>query len=264
MGGRRAGRRRVSRHAQHGDRHNLARYDGVYAEWSTNEKVAYEVAFGAAMGGARALTAMKSAGGSVAADPLISSVYTGVNGGLVVCLAGDPGMASGMTEQDDRYFGRISSMPMLEPADSQECYEYAKRAFAMSEEFDVPVMVRLSIQTAHQKSIVRFDGQIAATGTARRPDATRAGARPPTARREVLPAAQVLAPAAPQPARARGRLYEFAEASAASGDLARVEPAAGPVTLQGGGTARIGVVSAGAAYLSAREALPGAAFSSSA
>ena len=141
---------------------NLARYDGVYAEWSTNEKVAYEVAFGAAMGGARALTAMKSAGGSVAADPLISSVYTGVNGGLVVCLAGDPGMASGMTEQDDRYFGRISSMPMLEPADSQECYEYAKRAFAMSEEFDVPVMVRLSIQTAHQKSIVRFDGEVAA------------------------------------------------------------------------------------------------------
>ena len=133
---------------------NLAKYDGVYAEWSTNEKVAYEVAFGAAMGGARALTAMKSAGASVAADPLISSVYTGVNGGLVVCLAGDPGMASGMTEQDDRYFGRMSSMPMLEPADSQECYDYVKLAFDLSEEFDVPVMVRLSIQTAHQKSIV--------------------------------------------------------------------------------------------------------------
>ena len=133
---------------------SLARYDGVYAEWSTNEKVAYEVAFGAAMGGARALTAMKSAGASVAADPLISSVYTGVNGGLVVCVAGDPGMSSGMTEQDDRYFGRISSMPMLEPSDSQECYEYVKLAFDLSETFDVPVMVRLSIQTAHQKSIV--------------------------------------------------------------------------------------------------------------
>ena len=184
---------------------NLARYDGVYAEWSTNEKVAYEVAFGAAMGGARALTAMKSAGGSVAADPLISSVYTGVNGGLVVCLAGDPGMASGMTEQDDRYFGRISSMPMLEPADSQECYEYAKRAFAMSEEFDVPVMVRLSIQTAHQKSIVRFDGEIAGDGDGPA-GLTPAGARAPAAGpqdREVLPAAQVLAAAAPQPPRAR-------------------------------------------------------------
>ena len=185
---------------------NLARYDGVYAEWSTNEKVAYEVAFGAAMGGARALTAMKSAGGSVAADPLISSVYTGINGGLVVCLAGDPGMASGMTEQDDRYFGRISSMPMLEPADSQECYEYAKRAFAMSEEFDVPVMVRLSIQTAHQKSIVRFDGDDGA-GDGRPAPGVAAGAGAPAAGpqdREVLPAAQVLAAAAPQPPRARG------------------------------------------------------------
>ena len=220
---------------------NLARYDGVYAEWSTNEKVAYEVAFGAAMGGARALTAMKSAGGSVAADPLISSVYTGVNGGLVVCLAGDPGMASGMTEQDDRYFGRISSMPMLEPADSQECYEYAKRAFAMSEEFDVPVMVRLSIQTAHQKSIVRFDGEMRRRRRRPgRPDAAGAGA--PAAGpqdREVLPAAQVLAAAAPQPARARrAAATSSPRRRAASGDLAQVVPAAGPVPLQGGGTAR--------------------------
>ena len=134
---------------------NLAKYDGVYAEWSTNEKVAYEVAFGAAMGGVRALTAMKSAGASVAADPLISRVYTGICGGLVVIVAGDPGMSSGMTEQDDRYFGRISGMPMLEPADSQECHDFVRLAFELSETHDVPVMVRLSIQTAHQKSIVR-------------------------------------------------------------------------------------------------------------
>ena len=140
---------------------NLARYDGVYAEWSTNEKVAYEVAFGAAMGGARALTAMKSAGASVAADPLISSVYTGICGGLVVIVAGDPGMSSGMTEQDDRYFGRISSMPMLEPADSQECHDFTRLALELSETYDVPVMVRLSIQTAHQKSIVRVGEQVA-------------------------------------------------------------------------------------------------------
>ena len=246
---------------------NLARYDGVYAEWSTNEKVAYEVAFGAAMGGVRALTAMKSAGGSVAADPLISSVYTGVNGGLVVCLAGDPGMASGMTEQDDRYFGRISSMPMLEPADSQECYEYAKRAFAMSEEFDVPVMVRLSIQTAHQKSIVRFDGEVAAdVDDPREPDAAGAGA--PAAGpqdREVLPAAAVLAAAAPQPARARR-----AAAGVRRGERglrrpgAQVVPAAGPVPLQGGGTARIGVVSAGAAYSAPKRRCPAPPSSSSA
>ena len=241
---------------------NLARYDGVYAEWSTNEKVAYEVAFGAAMGGVRALTAMKSAGGSVAADPLISSVYTGVNGGLVVCLAGDPGMASGMTEQDDRYFGRISSMPMLEPADSQECYEYVKLAFAMSEEFDVPVMVRLSIQTAHQKSIVRFDGEVAAgdgDGPAglTRPAPKR---RPPDRKTEKY----CLLPKFSRPLHRSllervERLRQFAEASAASGDLAQVLEGA-PVPLQDGGAARIGVVSAGAAYLSAREALPGAAF----
>ena len=242
---------------------NLARYDGVYAEWSTNEKVAYEVAFGAAMGGARALTAMKSAGGSVAADPLISSVYTGVNGGLVVCLAGDPGMASGMTEQDDRYFGRISSMPMLEPADSQECYEYAKRAFAMSEEFDVPVMVRLSIQTAHQKSIVRFDGEIAAGDGEGPAGLTRPAPerRPPDRKTEKY----CLLPRFSRPLHRSllervERLRQFAEASAASGDLAQVVPAAGPVPLQGGGAARIGVVSAGAAYLSALEALPDAAF----
>ena len=249
---------------------NLARYDGVYAEWSTNEKVAYEVAFGAAMGGARALTAMKSAGGSVAADPLISSVYTGINGGLVVCLAGDPGMASGMTEQDDRYFGRISSMPMLEPADSQECYEYAKRAFAMSEEFDVPVMVRLSIQTAHQKSIVRFDGDLAPEEDdprkVLRPAPER---RPPDRKTEKY----CLLPRFSRPLHRTllqrvQRLTEFAEASAASGDLARVEPGAGAteehpggvVPLRGGGTTRVGVVSSGAAYCSAKEALPGAAF----
>ena len=249
---------------------NLARYDGVYAEWSTNEKVAYEVAFGAAMGGARALTAMKSAGGSVAADPLISSVYTGVNGGLVVCLAGDPGMASGMTEQDDRYFGRISSMPMLEPADSQECYEYAKRAFAMSEEFDVPVMVRLSIQTAHQKSIVRFDGDVAPDeDDPRRVSRPAPERRPPDRKTEKY----CLLPRFSRPLHRSllervERLRQFAEASAASGDLARVEPGAGAteehpggvVPLQGGGTTRIGVVSAGAAYCSAKEALPGAAF----
>ena len=184
---------------------NLAKYDGVYAEWSTNEKVAYEVAFGAAMGGVRALTAMKSAGASVAADPLISSVYTGICGGLVVIVAGDPGMSSGMTEQDDRYFGRISSMPMLEPADSQECHEFTRRAFALSETYDVPVMVRLSIQTAHQKSIVRFDGSVAA-GDGDDPAALRRPARASAARPqdgEVLPAAEVLAAAAPQPARAR-------------------------------------------------------------
>ena len=250
----------------------LAGYDGVYAEWSTNEKVAYEVAFGAAMGGARALTAMKSAGASVAADPLISSVYTGINGGLVVCLAGDPGMASGMTEQDDRYFGRISSMPMLEPADSQECYEYVKLAFDLSEDFDVPVMVRLSIQVAHQKSIVRLDETMSGEETGR-PAPER---KPPDRKTEKY----CLLPRFSRPLHISllervERLRDFSEQSAADGVLAFVEPAAGAdagsgpaalplrpaaLPLRDGGVARIGVVSAGAAYISAKEALPGASF----
>ena len=187
-----------------------------------------------------------------------------------MCLAGDPGMASGMTEQDDRYFGRISSMPMLEPADSQECYEYAKRAFAMSEEFDVPVMVRLSIQTAHQKSIVRFDGDVAPDeDDPRKVSRPAPERRPPDRKTEKY----CLLPKFSRPLHRSllervERLYAFAEASAASGDLAQVVPGAGAteehpggaVPLRGGGTARIGVVSAGAAYCSAREALPGAAF----
>jgi indolepyruvate ferredoxin oxidoreductase alpha subunit len=253
---------------------SLARYDDVYAEWSTNEKVAYEVAFGAAMGGARALTAMKSAGASVAADPLISSVYTGVNAGLVVCLAGDPGMASGMTEQDDRYFGRMSGMPMLEPADSQECYEYVMLAFELSETYDVPVMVRLSIQTAHQKSVVRIDAPAEAgraeggadDGRPRSGDDVASLRRTPPERKPPhrITEKYSLLPRFSRPlhrsliARLE-RLREYSEAS----PLARVERGSGGtggVPLLGGGSARIGVVAAGAAYVSAKEALPEASF----
>ena len=217
---------------------NLARYDGVYAEWSTNEKVAYEVAFGAAVGGVRALTAMKSAGASVAADPLISSVYTGICGGLVVVVAGDPGMSSGMTEQDDRYFGRISGMPMLEPADSQECHDFVRLAFELSETYDVPVMVRLSIQTAHQKSIVRVGERLAVER------------RDPGRHTDKY----CLLPRFSRPLHASllervARLRAYAEAS----PLTRVESGAGAF-------ARIGVIASGAAYISAREALPGATY----
>ena len=230
---------------------NLAAYEGVYAEWSTNEKVAYEVAFGAAMGGVRALTAMKSAGASVAADPLITSVYTGVNAGLVVCLAGDPGMASGMTEQDDRYFGRISSMPMLEPADSQECYEFVQLAYEISETYDVPVMVRMSIQTAHQKSVVRVKGDDARLEAPER--------RLPDRKTEKY----CMLPRFSRPMhRSLLERFERLRAYAEASPLARVEAADGDgaVLLRDGGSARIGVVAAGAAYMSAREAVPGAAF----
>ena len=224
---------------------NLAGYDGVYAEWSTNEKVAYEVAFGAAVGGVRALTAMKSAGASVAADPLISSVYTGICGGLVVVVAGDPGMSSGMTEQDDRYFGRISGMPMLEPADSQECHDFVRLAFELSETHDVPVMVRLSIQTAHQKSIVRVGERVAVERKDPGRHTDKYCLLPRFSRRLHASLLERFA-----------GLREYAEAS----PLTRVEPGVGGLALAAGGRASIGVVTSGAAYISAREALPGAAF----
>ena len=187
---------------------------------------------------------------------LITSVYTGINAGLVVCLAGNPGMASGMTEQDDRYFGRIASMPMLEPADSQECYEFVKLAYELSETYDVPVMVRMSIQTAHQKSVVTVnqEGDM-------RPAPER---RPPDRKTEKY----CMLPRFSRPMHISllerfERLRAYSEASA----LARVElpDGGGRVPLRGhgtagGGTARIGVGAAGAAYMSAKEALPGATF----
>ena len=203
------------------------------------------------MGGVRALTAMKSAGASVAADPLITSVYTGVNAGLVVCLAGDPGMASGMTEQDDRYFGRISSMPMLEPADSQECYEFVQLAYEISETYDVPVMVRMSIQTAHQKSVVRVKGDDARLEAPER--------RLPDRKTEKY----CMLPRFSRPMhRSLLERFERLRAYAEASPLARVEAADGDgaVLLRDGGSARIGVVAAGAAYMSTREAVPDAAF----
>jgi indolepyruvate ferredoxin oxidoreductase, alpha subunit len=217
---------------------SLARYEGVYAEWSTNEKVAYEVAFGASMGGVRALTAMKSAGASVAADPLITSVYSGVCAGLVVVVAGDPGMSSGMTEQDDRYFGRISGMPMLEPADSQECHDFVRLALELSEIYDIPVMVRLSIQTAHQKSVLQL-------GEPMEVERLKPGRHPE--KYCMLP--KFSRPLHRSLLERTRRLRDYSETSG----LARVEPGSGP-------HARLGVVSAGAAYMSAKEALPGAAF----
>jgi indolepyruvate ferredoxin oxidoreductase alpha subunit len=223
---------------------SLALYDGVYSEWSTNEKVAYEVAFGAALGGVRALTAMKSAGASVAADPLISSTYTGICGGLVVCVAGDPGMASGMTEQDDRYYGRLAGMPMLEPADSQECRDFVKLAFELSEAYDIPVMVRLSIQTAHQKSIVQVDERVEVERREPGRQAEKYCLLPKFSRELHRWLLERFA-----------ALREYAESS----PLTMVEQG-GEVALAGGGRACIGVVSSGAAYMSAREALPGARF----
>lgn len=135
---------------------NIAKYDEIYSEWSPNEKVALEVSIGASIGGARSICSMKHVGLNVAADPLFTVSYTGVNGGLVIMVADDPGMHSSQNEQDSRFYARSSKVPMLEPADSQECKDFVKYAFAMSEQFDTPVIVRLTTRVSHSQSSVEL------------------------------------------------------------------------------------------------------------
>ncbi len=133
---------------------NIAKYDCIYSEWSPNEKVAMEVAIGAAIAGARALCCMKHVGLNVAADPLFTISYTGINGGLVVIVADDPGMHSSQNEQDSRYYARSAHVPMLEPSDSMEAKEFVKLAFELSEKFDTPVFVRSNTRLSHSQGIV--------------------------------------------------------------------------------------------------------------
>ena len=135
---------------------NAAKYDEIYAEWAPNEKVAVESAIGASIGGARALAAMKHVGLNVAADPLFTVAYTGVNGGLVIVSADDPGMHSSQNEQDNRLYGRAAKIPVLEPSDSQEAKDFTKIAFFISEEFDTPVLLRLTTRISHSQSLVEL------------------------------------------------------------------------------------------------------------
>ncbi len=132
----------------------LAEYDGVHAEWAPNEKVAVEVALGAAMAGARALAAMKHVGVNVAADPIFTASYTGVRGGLVIVTADDPEMHSSQNEQDNRHYAMAAKIPMLEPADSAEAKAYTKLAFALSERFDTPVFLRTTTRISHATGVV--------------------------------------------------------------------------------------------------------------
>ena len=117
-----------------------AKYDEIYAEWAPNEKVAFEAALGAATAGARSACVMKHVGLNVAADPLFVSSYAGINGGMVICVADDPGMHSSQNEQDSRHYARAAKLPMLEPSDSAECKKFIKLAFEISEQFSVPVI----------------------------------------------------------------------------------------------------------------------------
>jgi len=134
----------------------VAKYDEVYAEWAPNEKVAVETAIGASIAGARSFSAMKHVGLNVAADPLYTISYSGVNGGLVIAVADDPGMHSSQNEQDSRHHAIASKVMMIEPSNSSECKNFAKIAFELSEQFDTPVIVRLSTRVSHSQSIVEL------------------------------------------------------------------------------------------------------------
>ncbi|RPI01106.1 MAG: indolepyruvate ferredoxin oxidoreductase subunit alpha, partial [Zetaproteobacteria bacterium] len=141
----------------------LAEYEGVHAEWAPNEKVAVEVALGAAMAGARALAAMKHVGVNVAADPIFTASYTGVRGGLVIVTADDPEMHSSQNEQDNRHYAMAAKIPMLEPADSAETKAYTKLAFALSERFDTPVFLRTTTRISHATGAVPL-GEVEPSG----------------------------------------------------------------------------------------------------
>ena len=213
---------------------NLVKKDGVYCEWAPNEKVGLEVALGAAMGGVRALAAMKHVGLNVAADPFMSAANTGVNAGLVLLVADDPSCYSSQNEQDSRYYASFARIPCLDPCDSQEAYDFSKVAFDLSEKFDTPVMLHETMRVAHTRTMVDVAGE----------------------RNEVAPRDYesripkfVMMPANAVRRRAvtderEDALVAFAETS----ELNRVEMR----------DTKVGVICAGALYTHVREALPDA------
>ena len=138
---------------------SIAKYPEVYAEWAPNEKVAMEAAFGASLAGRRSFCAMKHVGLNVAADPLFTISYTGVNAGMVIGVADDAGMHSSQNEQDSRHYARSSKIPMLEPSDSAEALEFAKLAYELSEQFDTPVLLKMCTRVSHSQSLVELGGR---------------------------------------------------------------------------------------------------------
>ncbi|MCL2802754.1 MAG: thiamine pyrophosphate-dependent enzyme [Micrococcales bacterium] len=212
---------------------SFASKDGVYAEWSCNEKVALEVGLGASAAGARVLVTMKHVGVNVAADPLFTAAYTGVNGGLVILAADDPGMHSSQNEQDSRFYALAARVPILEPADSAEALSFTKEAFVLSERFDTPVLIRSTVRISHAKTIVE-------TGQRTEPD-----------QREYTtdPAKWVMMPAFAKPRRAVvdtrvADLKDWVETS--------------PFNEVFLNDSQIGIVCSGAAYQYVTEALPNA------
>ena len=211
-----------------------SKYDDMYSEWAPNEKVAFEVAFGAATGGARSFCAMKHVGLNVAANPLYTASYIGVNGGMVCAVADDPGMHSSQNEQDSRHHAIASKTPMLEPSDSQECSLFTKLAFDLSERFDTPMLLRLSTRISHARSIVELND--------------RAEIPVKDYKKDVMKNVMM-------PAMARGAHVKVENRLKAMADFADTEAVELGINKIEMNTKKLGIIAAGSAYVYAREAM---------
>ncbi len=214
---------------------NIAKYENIDSEWSPNEKVALEVGIGASIAGARTIVSMKHVGLNVAADPLMSISYPGVNGGLVIAVADDPGQHSSQNEQDTRYFGIAAKIPVIEPSDSQECKDFVGASLEISEKFDTPVILRLSTRVSHSQSLVNV------------------GEKEEHALKEYdqNPNKYIVAPAVAKKRRVIAedrlrRLEEFAEST----ELNKVEYQ----------DLKVGIITSGIAYEYSKEVMPNASF----
>jgi indolepyruvate ferredoxin oxidoreductase alpha subunit len=225
----------------------LCRVQGIHAEWSINEKVAFEAAIGGSMSGLRSMACMKHVGVNVAADTLMTASYTGVNAGLVLMAADDPGMFSSQNEQDTRHFARLAKVPCLEPSDSREAKDFTKLAFEISEDFDTPVILRTTTRISHSKSVVAASRAADVKPKALQKKIKKYVMLPAFARkRHVLIEERLV------------RLTEWAE-------TAEINQVIGPVNWSGGGgtkpadrqpAGRLGIIASGAAFQYAREAFP--------
>jgi indolepyruvate ferredoxin oxidoreductase alpha subunit len=226
---------------------------GGRAQWAPNEKVALEVGLGAAFANGRALVAMKHVGLNVAADPLFTAAYTGVNGALIVVTADDPGMSSSQNEQDNRRYAVAAGLPMVEPSDSQEAYDFLLAAIEMSERWSLPVLYRMTTRVCHSKSVV-----VAGSGD---PSAKGGGVLPPPAphfEHDIDGRVMIPANAGPAHRRLRAKLAEIE----AWGETGAWEAQTGRRPLNGvsAGDRALGIIASGVTYMHSLEAAPGASF----
>ncbi|MDD5806183.1 MAG: thiamine pyrophosphate-dependent enzyme [Eggerthellales bacterium] len=216
----------------------FAKLPDVYAEWAPNEKVAVEVCVGASAAGSRVLSSMKHVGVNVAADPLFTAAYTGVNGGFVLLAADDPGMHSSQNEQDSRFYGLAAHIPVLEPADSREALSFTKDAFDLSERFDTPIIIRSTVRVSHTKCPVELGERNAYTPKEYKKDPSKWVMMPLYAKQRRIVLEERLAD-----------LRQWVETCPYNQVIAPCEPSAH-------GASRFGVICSGATYQHVREALP--------